>query len=214
MTDQGNEIRKCGRHPARGAVAACVECGTPVCGECAVFRDGRYYCEAHAPAPADPKRARRVGPFRPAYLLAVAAAVAAVWGVLYLLRPAAEKTAAFYTVEISRLRLDDVAAAARAFRRDMGRYPTGDEGLKVLVTEPADGEKWLGPYLAETFVKDGEVVDASSRPVGYRVTPEGHVLYAAGADGELYTADDATLVIEKAGDERPGWPALKRALKR
>ena len=34
-----------------------------------------------------------------------------------------------------------------AFRLDVGRYPTTDEGLFALMDEPSDSEGWTGPYL-------------------------------------------------------------------
>jgi len=50
-------------------------------------------------------------------------------------------------VKSAQLQLESVAAAVEMFHSDVGRYPTADEGLKALVTEPADVEGWTGPYL-------------------------------------------------------------------
>ena len=43
--------------------------------------------------------------------------------------------------------------ALKAFRADVGRYPTTEEGLEALLSRPsAKGEKWKGPYLSDTEI--------------------------------------------------------------
>jgi hypothetical protein len=42
--EEGEEI-ECENHPKMEAVGACVVCGKPVCGDCAVKRHGRIHCE-------------------------------------------------------------------------------------------------------------------------------------------------------------------------
>jgi len=46
-----------------------------------------------------------------------------------------------------------IRIALLVFHVHMGRYPTTEEGLKILVSRP-DGErdKWKGPYLADAVV--------------------------------------------------------------
>ncbi|KAF0174207.1 MAG: proteinral secretion pathway protein G [Caulobacteraceae bacterium] len=48
----------------------------------------------------------------------------------------------------ARLQLTNLETAIDLFRLDVGRLPTEEEGLEVLVTAPEDGSAWLGPYLA------------------------------------------------------------------
>jgi general secretion pathway protein G len=40
------------------------------------------------------------------------------------------------------------------FRLDVGRYPTTEEGLKVLREKPAGVEMWKGPYLSKEISMD------------------------------------------------------------
>lgn len=40
------------------------------------------------------------------------------------------------------------------YRLDMGRYPTGEEGLKALREKPEGAENWDGPYLAKEIPLD------------------------------------------------------------
>jgi general secretion pathway protein G len=206
------EVVRCERHPNRPAVATCVACGKPVCAECAEVVDGRYYCREDRPA-AEAEAARprtRSGALRPWFLLAVAAAVAVAWGALALLRPVMESGAKYYRAEMTRARLGEVAAAAGDFKKDVGRYPTQEEGLAALIKEPAEAGEWLGPYLPETYVADGAVVDADGLPLGYRASANEHVVLAVGADGKPGTADDVKLRFEGRAEEkrRPAFPSL------
>lgn len=65
-------------------------------------------------------------------------------------------------VKSAQLQLESVAAAVEMFQSDVGRYPTAAEGLKVLITEPADVEGWTGPYVkSASALKDpwtGEIL--------------------------------------------------------
>jgi general secretion pathway protein G len=41
------------------------------------------------------------------------------------------------------------------FRKDMGRYPSSEEGLRAMFERPAlDAVRWKGPYLPEFPVRD------------------------------------------------------------
>ena len=206
------ELVRCERHPSRPAVATCVVCGKAVCAECADVVDGKYYCRRDVPAAEaeEARPSRRSGGLRPGLLLAVAAAVGVSWGALALLKPVMESGAKLYRSELTRARVADVAAAADDFKRDVGRYPTPEEGLGALVEEPPGGEDWLGPYLPESYVADGAVVDAAGEPLGYRASPNEHVVFAAGADGELGTADDVKLRLEGRTNKSPSpaFPSL------
>ena len=66
------------------------------------------------------------------------------------------------------------------FRDDLGRYPSEQEGLAVLVNTTGDAG-WLGPYL-----KDEKALnDPWGRPLVYSAVPEGGVEVASrGADGK------------------------------
>ncbi len=88
----------------------------------------------------------------------------------------AKQSAALAQIEIFGMALD-------AYRLDHDRYPTTDEGLAVLVTPPADSERWRGPYLRKDVP-----VDPWGRAYTY-VYPGEHLpdfydLASLGRDGE------------------------------
>ena len=73
-------------------------------------------------------------------------------------------------------------SALDTMRLDIGRYPTKEEGLDMLVTapkEPRAAARWQGPYLAE-----GLPPDPWSNPYQYLLEGSNTViLYSYGADG-------------------------------
>ena len=84
--------------------------------------------------------------------------------------------------------------ALETMRLDIGRFPTDQEGLKLLVERPADermAARWGGPYLDEGLPVDpwGNAYQYSAKAsTNYAVT-----LYSFGADGQTggsgYDAD-------------------------
>ena len=89
-----------------------------------------------------------------------------------------------------------IGVALDMFEQDMGRYPTTEESLSVLISPPADGQQagWRGPYL-----KSAEVpLDPWERE--YRYTYPSQLtglatlydLVSGGPDGQFGTDDDVT----------------------
>lgn len=73
-----------------------------------------------------------------------------------------------------------IGTALDAFRLDMGRYPSGQEGLDALRKSPGQGP-WDGPYLSKEIPPD-----PWGRPYVYRSPGEhgDYDLYSMGADGQ------------------------------
>jgi general secretion pathway protein G len=76
----------------------------------------------------------------------------------------------------------ELQAALERFNVHMDRYPTTEEGLKVLIEAPAnDKDKWRGPYIEK--LRD----DPWGNPYQYRFPgvhmPNGYDLWSRGADG-------------------------------
>lgn len=97
---------------------------------------------------------------------------------------------------VARARADitgSISLALDLFERDTGRYPTTDEGLAALVTNPGiDG--WKGPYL-----KNGLKPDPWGRAYAYTLVPAigeatlaQYQLSSMGKDGQPGTEDDVT----------------------
>ncbi|MBX6424263.1 type II secretion system major pseudopilin GspG [Thermosulfurimonas sp. F29] len=87
--------------------------------------------------------------------------------------------------EIARSQIALLEAALDQFRLDVGRYPTTEEGLRVLIEPPEDEEarsRWQGPYLKKRKIP----VDPWGRPYHYRSPGEHgeYDLWSYGADGQ------------------------------
>ncbi len=66
-------------------------------------------------------------------------------------------------IKVARAQIDALDKALDQFRLDVGRYPTSEEGLQVLVTRPSSEPAWAGPYL-----KKGVPADPWGRPYVYQ----------------------------------------------
>ena len=78
--------------------------------------------------------------------------------------------------------ISNLETALDAFEVDCGRFPTGDEGLRVLVEQPGNVQNWRGPYI-----KRGVPSDPWNNPYVYRFpgahNPSGYDLSSMGPDG-------------------------------
>ena len=85
--------------------------------------------------------------------------------------------------------LANLEIAIDAFEVDCGRYPTSQEGLAVLVEEPANVTGWMGPYI-----KRGAPKDPWANPYQYtypgRQNTDGYDLHSFGPDGQNGGDDD------------------------
>ncbi len=83
---------------------------------------------------------------------------------------------------VTKADLYPMAQAVEIFQIDMGRYPTSDEGLDVLLSEDAilegDAAKWRGPYVQ----RESDFEDPYGNRVEYERTETGFLLRSLGAD--------------------------------
>jgi len=85
-------------------------------------------------------------------------------------------------VTTTQTQIANLASAVSQFYLDVGRYPTEEEGLAVLLRPPQgpEAEKWSGPYLETNFVPQ----DAWGRDFQYILEPDGrYLIRSLGADG-------------------------------
>ncbi|MDH3715623.1 MAG: type II secretion system major pseudopilin GspG [Gammaproteobacteria bacterium] len=78
------------------------------------------------------------------------------------------------------LQIDDLGGGLDLFHLEVGRYPTTEEGLIALVSEPAGVRNWNGPYLKKKRVPK----DPWGNDYRYRSPGENgaYDLYSLGAD--------------------------------
>jgi general secretion pathway protein G len=78
------------------------------------------------------------------------------------------------------LQIDELGAGLDLFHLEVGRYPTTDEGLVALSTEPTGVDNWNGPYLKKKDIPD----DPWGNSYHYRAPGENgdYDLYSLGRD--------------------------------
>lgn len=57
-------------------------------------------------------------------------------------------------VKVVRAQIDGMEKALDQYRLDVGRYPSTEQGLNALVTQPAGIDRWAGPYLKKQVPLD------------------------------------------------------------
>src|SRR5689334_7898303 len=91
--------------------------------------------------------------------------------------------------QAAKAQIELLGTALDTFRLDVGRYPSSQEGLEALRTQPGGIAGWNGPYL-----KKAVPLDPWNRPYVY-VSPGEHGdydLYTYGSDGAPGGDKDAT----------------------
>ena len=84
--------------------------------------------------------------------------------------------------KIAKAQIEMIGTALDTFKLDTGKYPTTDEGLKVLWEKSSNIPNWDGPYLPKP-VKE----DPWHNPYVYKSPGEhgNYDLLSYGADGKL-----------------------------
>lgn len=84
-------------------------------------------------------------------------------------------------IKITKAQIDALEQALDAYRLDVGRYPSTEQGLAALEAKPSNEAKWQGPYL-----KKAVPLDPWGKPYQYRAPGEkGEFdLYSFGKDGQ------------------------------
>lgn len=83
----------------------------------------------------------------------------------------------------------NIASALDLYEIDNGAYPTTEEGLDVLITEPASAKNWRGPYIKK------KPIDPWGNPYAYKspgTYNKDYDLYSYGKDGVEGGDDDIT----------------------
>jgi general secretion pathway protein G len=70
--------------------------------------------------------------------------------------------------DTAKVQLHNLTSLLDLYRLDIGRYPTQEEGLKALVTQPPGLESWGGPYVK----KEASLLDPWGNPYIYRFPGE------------------------------------------
>lgn len=82
----------------------------------------------------------------------------------------------------AKAQISEFESVLDAFKLDVGRYPTTEEGLQSLRAKPGSSDRWDGPYL-----KKDVPMDPWQRPYIYHFPSQhgaDYDLYSLGADGQ------------------------------
>lgn len=57
-------------------------------------------------------------------------------------------------VKAARAQIDGLEKALDQYRLDVGHYPTSEQGLQALMSNPGSEKRWSGPYLKKALPND------------------------------------------------------------
>jgi len=80
--------------------------------------------------------------------------------------------------DVVKVQVQSLGTSLDLFLLDVGRYPTTQEGLQALVTQPPGLGQWHGPYVT----KPSSLIDPWGHPYVYRQPGQ------QGADYDLYSS--------------------------
>ena len=86
------------------------------------------------------------------------------------------------------VQIESFSSALDLYKLDVGRYPTGQEGLVALMRKPGDADGWNGPYVKNTT----SLNDPWGRPYNY-LSPGRHGefdLYSNGPTADAHSGTD------------------------
>jgi general secretion pathway protein G len=101
-------------------------------------------------------------------------------------------------VKAAAIQIERLGTVLDTYRLDIGRYPTSQEGLQVLVVRPMGVDRWDGPYHNKSELPD----EPWGRPYQSRSPGEAgrpYALWALGADGSPAGADNARDITSWGG---------------
>lgn len=104
-------------------------------------------------------------------------------------------------ITVAETQARSLMTALETLRLDIGRYPTGEEGLSLLVSRPQDAvssRQWMGPYMDE-----GVPVDPWGNP---------YVYAPAGIDESGF--QQKPFVYSLGGDNAPGGAGMNKDIGR
>jgi general secretion pathway protein G len=84
-----------------------------------------------------------------------------------------------------------LGTALQTYRLENGAYPTTDEGLNALVTQPSDAPNWKGPYITQHAVPP----DPWGHPYAYQQpgpNGEDYLISSYGPSGQSGGSDNIT----------------------
>ncbi len=98
-------------------------------------------------------------------------------------------------VAVAKTQMDSFQKSLDAYRLDVGRYPSTEEGLAALMTAPPTaGTKWAGPYLSKALPQDPWGNPYAYRAPGAKAEYE---IISTGKDGQPGgTGENADIVSQ------------------
>jgi len=184
MTD---EYHICPQH-GKSIRAMCPNCGKLLCGDCVRYYQGKCLCENCAPAITKEPAPPPAQTYKPLFYMLTVVGVLLLLGVSLAVYGLSRLGSNGILGGVNQMRMYRIAGALMDFKRDVGRYPSQQEGLTALVDKDVLSDEvkegWYGPYLPKD---DPQIfMDIFGNELLYGQIPEqGYYVHSRGADGVI-----------------------------
>ena len=91
--------------------------------------------------------------------------------------------------DAAKVQIERLGGVLDIYLLDIGSYPSTDQGLRALVEQPSEINRWNGPYIKS----ENALIDPWGNPYQYRSPgeTEPYVIFSYGADGREGGEGDA-----------------------
>lgn len=97
----------------------------------------------------------------------------------------------------TRIQMGTIAQALQTYRIHNNRFPTTQQGLDALVSDPGNAKRWRGPYIEASKLND-----PWDNPFEYESDGNKFQISSSGIDGQFGTADDIFYPEKTEGDDQ------------
>lgn len=97
--------------------------------------------------------------------------------------------------DVAKIQMDNLSGSLDLFSLDIGRYPSQNEGLEILITKTNNMTRWSGPYLKPNIIP----TDPWGRAYIYKnpgLNGAPYQLQSLGADGQIGGQGEDTDIIK------------------
>lgn len=96
----------------------------------------------------------------------------------------------------AKLAMASLSQDLQMYKLDNGKYPSSEQGLQALVSDPGSAKKWRGPYS-----EDGKLKDPWGLDFGYESDGREFKIVSGGPNEEVGDGDDVTYPEEGESKE-------------
>ena len=118
-------------------------------------------------------------------LLEIIIVIALIGGIMTVIISQVTSSSDAAQKDTAMIAMQNLGSNLQIYRVHNKRYPTTEEGLNALITQPGDAKRWRGPYVDEN-----KLIDPWGNNFAYERDGKNFRIISPGPDNSLGTEDD------------------------